>query len=327
MGKGMKKMSNSSLVSCTIWSPNCNSPRTHRIDRITPHCVVGQCSVEALGNLFANPGRQASSNYGIGFDGRVGLYVDEGNRAWTSGSWDNDQRAVTIEVASDNYAPYAFNAVAYNRLIDLCTDICRRNGKNKLLWLGHCNYEPAANEMLLTVHRWFQQTICPGDWLMARMGDLAAQVTARLQGVKPTPGGKSVSCLAYDCVQQCWLPIVTSQNYAVDTIGNPYHALGGFAVHCADQGIRYAAHDCGGNWLPEVSGYNVNNFDQGFAGNYVPVDCVIIFGKGIAYQAKVKDTQEWLPVVYSDNANYGDVANGFAGNPGQVIDELKIWRV
>lgn len=157
---------------------------------------------------------------------------------------------------------------------------------------------------------------------MSRYIDYSAQPQP-----KPTPGGKSVSCLAFDCVQQEWLPIVTSQNYAVDTIGNPYHALGGFAVHCADQGIRYAAHDCGGNWLPEVSGYNVNNFDQGFAGNYVPVDCVIIFGKGIAYQAKVKDTQEWLPVVYSDNANYGDVVNGFAGNPGQVIDELKIWRV
>lgn len=321
-------MSNSALVSCTIWSPNCNSPRNHRIDRITPHCVVGQCSVEALGNLFANPGRQASSNYGIGYDGRVGLYVDEANRAWTSGSWDNDQRAVTIEVASDNYHPYAFNAVAYERLVELCADICRRNGKNKLLWLGHCNYEPAANEMLLTVHRWFQNTICPGDWLMARMGDLANRVNALLGsgGKSDSVTGKTVQCLAFDTVKQCWLPIVSSGSYATDTIGNPQNAMGGFAVHCPDQSIRYAAHICGGGWLPEVSGYNINDFDHGFAGDGRAIDCVIIFGSRIAYQAKVKDSQIWLPPVYSDNANYGDIANGFAGNPGQVIDELKIWR-
>lgn len=323
-------MSNSSMVSCTIWSPNCNAPRNHKIDRITPHCVVGQCSVESLGNLFANPGRQASSNYGIGFDGRVGLYVDEANRAWTSGSWENDNRAVTIEVASDNYHPYAFNAVAYEALVKLCADICKRNGKNKLLWLGHCNYEPKSNEMLLTVHRWFQQTICPGDWLMARMSDLANRVNAILNGSQPSPTpkptGAMVSCCAFDIPKQIWLPIVTSGNYAVDTIGNPGHAMGGFAVHCADQSIRYAAHVCGGGWLPEVNGYNVKDFNNGFAGDGRPIDCVIIFGKRIAYQSKCKDSQAWLPPVYSDKANYGDFVNGYAGNPGMVIDEMKIWR-
>lgn len=173
-------MSNSRLVSYTKISPNRNAPRNHSIDRITPHCVVGQCTIEALGNLFANSGRQASSNYGIGADGRVGMFVEEKDRAWTSSSPANDNRAVTIECASDNYYPYAFNWNVYLKLVDLCVDICQRNGKNKILWLGHCNYEPKSNEMLLTVHRWFASTSCPGDWLMERMSDLASRVNAKL---------------------------------------------------------------------------------------------------------------------------------------------------
>lgn len=173
-------MSNSSMVSCVIWSPNCNSPRNHRIDRITPHCVVGQASVESLGELFANPGRQASSNYGIGFDGRVGLYCDEGNRSWCSSSAYNDNRAITIECASENYHPYAMHEVVFNTLVDLCADICKRNGKNRVLWLGHDNYEPQDNEMLFTLHRWYADTICPGDWLVGRMSELADKVNAKL---------------------------------------------------------------------------------------------------------------------------------------------------
>lgn len=144
---------------------------------------------------------------------------------------------------------------------------------------------------------------------------------------KPTPAGKSVSCLAYDCVQQEWLPIVTSQDRPVDTIGNPGHVMGGFAVHCADQTVSYAAKNAVGGWNEEVTGYNVNDFEHGFAGALIPVDCVIIFGKGIAYRAKIAATQEWLPAVYSDHANYDDAENGYAGIPGQAIDELEIWRV
>lgn len=177
-------MSNSKLISYTKYSPNHSGTRTHAIDRITPHCVVGQCSVETLGALFAQPGRQASCQYGIGADGRIGLYVDEANRSWCSSSNANDQRAVTIECASDTVAPYAFRDVVYQSLIKLCVDICQRNGKKKLLWLGDkaktMAYTPASNEMILTVHRWFANKSCPGDWMYARMGDLAEKVTAQL---------------------------------------------------------------------------------------------------------------------------------------------------
>ena len=178
-------MSNSKLVTYKQISPNRNSPRNHAIDRITPHCVVGQCTVEALGNLFANTAREASSNYGIGYDARVGMYCEEKDRSWCSSSPANDNRSVTIECASDAYYPYQFNWIVYLKLVDLCVDICQRNGKNVLLWLGTKEralaYEPKANEMVLTLHRWFASTACPGDWLTERMADLASRVNAKLQ--------------------------------------------------------------------------------------------------------------------------------------------------
>ncbi len=184
---------NSSLVSYTKLSPNHSGQRTHSIDRITPHCVVGQCSVETLGNIFLPTSRQASCNYGIGADGRVGMYVEEKNRSWCSSSNANDQRAVTIECASDATEPYAFKDVVYQKLITLCVDICRRNGKGKLLWLGDkdktLSYEPKSDEMVLTVHRWFANKSCPGNWMYARMGDLAEKVTAQLGGTSAGSNG------------------------------------------------------------------------------------------------------------------------------------------
>lgn len=177
-------MSNSPLVSYTKLSPNHSGQRTHTIDRITPHCVVGQCSVETLGSIFLPATRQASCNYGIGVDGRVGMYVEEKNRSWCSSSNANDQRAVTIECASDTTAPYAFKEVVYQTLVELCVDICKRNGKTKLLWLGNKDttlaYDPAPDEMVLTVHRWFANKSCPGDWLYSRLDDLATKVTQAL---------------------------------------------------------------------------------------------------------------------------------------------------
>lgn len=186
---------NSSMVSCTGLSPNHSGQRTHSIDRITPHCVVGQLSAESICGCFTSPSRQASCNYGIGTDGKVSLCVEEKNRSWCSSSNANDQRAVTIECASDKTEPYAMNSRVYDSLIKLCTDICRRNGKKKLLWFGDrnktLNYTPKSDEMVLTVHRWFANKSCPGDWLYARLGDLAAKVTAALgSSSEPKPASQ-----------------------------------------------------------------------------------------------------------------------------------------
>ena len=176
---------NSTLVNYTKLSPYNSGKRTMPIDRITPHCYVGQASVEDMGNWFATTAK-CSCNYGNGKDGRIALIVPENCRSWCSSSSANDQRAVTIECASDKTAPYAFNQKVYDSLIRLCVDICKRNGKKKLLWLKDKQktlaYQPAPDEMVLTVHRWFANKACPGDWMMSHMDDLAKSVTAALGG-------------------------------------------------------------------------------------------------------------------------------------------------
>ena len=182
-GKGGNTMSNSKLVDCTVYSPNHSGKRTHTLDTLTPHCVVGQLSAETIGACFPD-GRDASCNYGIGYDGRVCLIVDEANRSWCTSSSANDQRAITIECASDKTHPYAMKSAVYEKLIQLCADICKRNGKNKVLWLGSKEktlaYEPKSNEMVLTAHRWFANKSCPGDWLYSRYGELASRINALL---------------------------------------------------------------------------------------------------------------------------------------------------
>lgn len=222
---------NSSLVSYTKLSPNHSGQRTHSIDRITPHCVVGQCSVETLGNIFLPTSRQASCNYGIGVDGRVGMYVEEKNRSWCSSSSANDQRAITIECASDTTEPYAFKDVVYQKLITLCVDICKRNGKKKLLWLGDkdktLSYEPKSDEMVLTVHRWFANKSCPGNWMYARMGDLANKVTAALGGSTAT----TEPAAATDNEKAIW-------DYLYGKIGNAYGVAGLMGNLYAESALR-----------------------------------------------------------------------------------------
>nr|DAL27502.1 MAG TPA_asm: peptidoglycan hydrolase [Caudoviricetes sp.] len=187
-------MSNSSLVSYTKLSPNCDHPRTHAIDKITIHHMAGDLSVETCGNLFAKPSYEASSNYGIGSDGRVGLYVDEGDRAWASASPSNDNRAVNIEVANcATGGDWPVSSAAYNKLIDLCVDICQRNGIKALNYTGDTDGN-------LTEHRMFVATACPGPYLHERMGRIAAEVNSRLSA-QPA---KSVDEVAREVIRGEW---------------------------------------------------------------------------------------------------------------------------
>lgn len=177
-------MSNSPLVSYTKISPNKNSPRNHEIDTISIHCVVGQCSIESLGEIFAPTSRQASSNYGVGKDGRIGMYVEEKDRSWCTSSSSNDNRAITIEVASDTTHPYAVTAAAYEGLIKLLVDICQRNpGIKRLKWQGDKSFIGQVDKQNMTVHRWFANKACPGDYLYNRHGEIAAEVNRRLDAL------------------------------------------------------------------------------------------------------------------------------------------------
>lgn len=238
---------NSSMVAYTKLSPNHSGQRTMAIDRITPHCVVGQCTAEGLGDWFAKSSTQASSNYGIDKDGRVGMYVEEKNRSWCSSSSANDQRAVTIECASDTTEPYAFRDIVYQSLIELCVDICRRNGKTKLLWLADkdktLNYQPKSDEMILTVHRWFANKSCPGNWMFARMGDLAEKVTTAIGGEAEAeiPADESRKIKWYR-VRKTWIDS-KSQKGAYKILDN--------ANKCADQNPGYKVFDADGKIVYE----------------------------------------------------------------------------
>lgn len=153
-------MSNSPLVSYTKISPNRTSPRNHKIDTITIHCYVGQVSVESMGGWLCNPSAEASANYGIGVDGRIGMFVEEKDRSWCSSSASNDNRAITIECASDKTNPYAINDKVYNSLIKLCADICKRNGIKELKWKADKSLIGQVDKQNMTVHRWFKNKAC-----------------------------------------------------------------------------------------------------------------------------------------------------------------------
>lgn len=178
-------MSNSPLVSYVKISPNRNSPRNHVIDTITIHCMAGNCSIETCGDIFYPTSRGASSNYGIGSDGRIAMYVEEKDRSWCSSSASNDNRAITIEVANDGGASTGWHVsdAAYKSLIDLCVDICKRNGIKELKWKGDKSLIGQVDKQNMTVHRWFANKSCPGDYLYNLHPKIAADVNARL-GVK-----------------------------------------------------------------------------------------------------------------------------------------------
>lgn len=179
------ELNNSPLISCRVPSPNRTSPRSHKIDTVTIHCTAGKVTAESLGKLFGSKSRKASSNYGIGDNGEIALYVDESDRSWCSSNASNDHRAVTIEVSSESRPPYAVSKAAYASLIYLVADICRRNGIDKLRWQNDSSLKDKTDEkgnllQNLTLHKWFAKKACPGKYLEERIFDIVAKVNSIL---------------------------------------------------------------------------------------------------------------------------------------------------
>lgn len=174
-------MSNSSLVNYTRISPNSNNPRKDKIKKITIHHMAGNLSVETCGSIFANSKRQASSNYGIGSDGRIAMYVEEKNRSWCSSNANNDHQAITIEVANDGGANTNWHVSdkALESLINLCVDICKRNDITSLNYTGDVNGN-------LTRHNMFASTACPGPYLQSKFTYIADEVNKRLNDQQKT---------------------------------------------------------------------------------------------------------------------------------------------
>lgn len=178
-------MSNSKLASYKHLSPNHSGKRKHKIDTITPHCMVGHLSLQTLGNIFANPKYKASSNYGIDDKGEIGMYVEEQNRSWCTSSEENDNRAVTIEIASDKFSPYKITDAALEGLIKLSADVCKRNGIPKLLWKSDKSLMGQVDKQNITLHRWTSNRECPGDYIVSQLGEVADEVNKLLLPKKP----------------------------------------------------------------------------------------------------------------------------------------------
>lgn len=220
---------NSKLVNYTKISPNRSVNRNHIIDTVSIHCVVGQCSVETLGSIFASTSKEASSNYGIGYDGRIGMYVEEKDRSWCTSSASNDNRAITIEVASDTFEPYKVTDAAYKSLIKLLVDICKRNGIKELKWKADKSLIGQVDKQNMTVHRWFANKSCPGDYLYNLHGQIAKEVNAQLGSGASSTGKKTLYR-----VRKTWND-VKSQKGAFNDLTN--------AKKCADRNNGYSIFD------------------------------------------------------------------------------------
>ena len=221
--------SNSSLISYTRISPNRTLNRNHPIDTITIHTMAGNLSVETCASVFANPSRKASSNYGVGSDGRIALYVEEKDRSWCTSNAANDHRSVTIEVASINSADYRPSDAACKSLITLVADICQRNNIKKLLWKGDKNLIGKVDQQNMTVHRWFAAKGCPGDWLYNNMGYIASMVNVILDDTTnpPIPSSTIPNMFSYE--ETCWISLKGTglNDFAVAGImGNLYSESG-----------------------------------------------------------------------------------------------------
>lgn len=313
--------SNSKFVNYTKISPNQSGTRNHKIDTVTIHCVVGQCSVEALGALFANPNKGASSNYGIGYDGKIGMYVEEKDRSWCTSSPENDNRAVTIEVASDITEPLAVTDAAYKSLIKLVADICKRNGIKKLVWSTNksdrMNHRNGCN---MTVHRDYANKSCPGTWLYNRHGQIAAEVNKILGAAtpEPTPAITNVDTVYKVYAGGKWLPEVKNTD---DYAGIENKPISGVYAKLSKGSIKYRVHTLWGKWLPWVKDYEDYAGIIGKPIDGIQMQLVGLSGYSVQYRVSTGKSTAYLPWVTNYNTSTSD---GYAGIIGVTIDKLQI---
>lgn len=326
-------MSNSKLVSYTKISPNKN-PRKNstynpsgKITKITIHHMAGNLSLETCGNVFQT--REASANYGIDSNGRVGMYAEENYRSWASSDRSNDYKAVTIEVANDGNADTDWHVSdkALAKLIDLCVDICQRNGIDKLNYTG----DSKGN---LTRHNMFAATTCPGPYLQSKFPYIAEEVNKRLGNSEPEkePAESRKIDVTYRArANGRWLPEVKNlEDYA----GNKGKPITGIAIKVSKGKVKYRVHDAKKKkWLSWITKYDINDFYNGFAGNGkgYPIDGVQV------YFSTPDDVRPYQQAYYRvSELNKGYFAwqedtstkngmDGYAGNAdGTAIDRLQI---
>ena len=248
-------MSKSSLVNVNVpaYEGNYTKGRSGRkIEAITIHHMAGRLTAEQCGKIFQQVGRYGSSHYGIGYDGRIGQYVDETDTAWTNSNWDSNCKSVTIET-SDNDNSWYVNDTTLNSLIKLVADIAKRNNLGTLV--------PSKN---LTWHSMFTNTSCPGDYLRSKMQYIADEANKINCGSSVSSSNIVNVYYRVKTQKHGWLHEVKNlEDYA----GWENSPITGLAIIVDKGSIKYRVHIKGGNWLPYVTGCNINDFNNGFAGD------------------------------------------------------------
>ena len=290
-------MSNSSLVTYTRISPNRNSPRNQPITKITVHHMAGVMTVEQFGNIVANPSREMSANYAIGNDGRIGLFCPEADRSWCSSSAWNDNRSITIEVSNSAYGDasgWPIGNKAYNSLINICVDICKRNGIKKLEFTGDKNGS-------LTFHYMFAATACPGPWMKSHAQDLCDKVNAQLtEAPTPTPQPSTsytVSLKASDLVYE------TPGGRQISTVG----ANGVFTI-VEDKwvsGTKYGKLKSGAGWVIVAKANNTNTSTSFKTGDLVKIASNAVYYTGGGIPEWVKRENWYISSISNDRAVLG----------------------
>lgn len=332
-------MSNSSLVTYKNLTKNRTSPRSKKIDTITIHCVVGQWTAKQGCDYFATTTRQCSSNYVVGKDGSIGLSVEEKDRSWCTSSSANDNRAVTIEVASDTTHPYTVTSAAYDALIKLVADICKRNNIKKLVWSESKNDRVNhLNGCNMTVHRDYANKSCPGEYLYSRHGDIAKKVNKLLNAAdsatetKKEPVKESAKITpqaTYRAYAGKWWSEIKNYN-TKDSNGYAGVQGKGMTALVAKSNVgtlKYRVHVKGKNWLSWISSYNINNASTGYAGiKGKEIDAVQMVLEGtdeyaVRYRVSPKNSKTWYSWYTNLNGGAGD---GYAGSFGKAIDCIQM---
>lgn len=281
-----------------------------KIQAITIHHMAGKLTAKQCGAIFQQVGRNGSAHYGIGYNGEIANYVDESNTAWTNSNWDSNCKSVTIETSNDeNGGNWHVSDASLNSLITLVADIAKRNNLGKLV--------KGKN---LTWHSMFANTSCPGTYLMSKI-DYIIEEANKLNSNKNTVN----VYYRVKTKQNGWLDEVKNLN---DYAGLGKNAIIGFMVKVDRGSVWYQAHIKNVGWLPRVTGYNINDFFNGYAGDGRVIDCVRIYYntpqdiiKSSGYK-KAKYRINSLPWQYDDEKTKGQ--DGYAGNMGQNAYKLEI---
>jgi hypothetical protein len=305
-------MSKSSLTQIIVPADegNYTKGRSGRsIEAITIHHMAGRLTAEQCGRIFQAKGRYGSSHYGVGYDGSIANYVDEEDTAWTNSNWDSNCKSVTIET-SDNDNSWYVNDITLNALIKLVADIAKRRGLGTLV--------PGKN---LTWHSMFTSTTCPGDYLRSKMQYIADEAN------KINNENISNEVNVYYRVKtqkHGWLKEVKNlEDYA----GWENSPITGLAIRVNKGSIKYRVHIKGRGWLPYVTGYDINDFNNGFAGDGVnAIDCVECYyytpNNIRPYQYAYYKVNDY---PYQKDLVKGNGFDGFAGVSGVTATKFQMY--